>query len=423
MNKTVYTDAVLGESCHSVTLPNGLKIFVSEKKNFKTCYAVFGTKYGSIDTEFSRDGKAFTKVPEGIAHYLEHKLFESEDGDAFTRYSKTGANANAFTSFDRTCYLFSCADRFYDNLEILLDFVQTPYFTEQTVKKEQGIIGQEIRMYDDSAPWCVLFNMLSAMYESHPVRIDIAGTVQSIAEINADLLYECYNTFYNPSNMFVCIAGSLNADEVIDYIEKSVKPSPATEIIRRFPPEPDGVLKPYVEKEMPVAKPIFCFGFKEQCDGERTLRESVLSELLIEIIAGEASPLYEKMVQSGLINDEFDSEYFQGNGYATPIWQGESNDPGAVAEEIKGEVSRLKKEGIDEELFESVRRTLYGAAIKRYNTVDAIVMNLVDCAMDGTGPYDDVDILRSVTKSDVEERLTLLREDNTVLSVILPKRV
>ena len=159
-----------------------------EKAGFNSSYAIFGTKYGSIDTTFSVNGEE-TTVPEGIAHFLEHKLFESEDGDAFSKYAKTGAYANAFTSFDRTCNLFSCSDKFYDNLDILLSFVQSPYFTEETVKKEQGIIGQEIRMYDDSPGWRVMFNMLTAMYRNHPVRIDIAGTVESIAEIDYDLLY------------------------------------------------------------------------------------------------------------------------------------------------------------------------------------------------------------------------------------------
>ncbi len=419
---TVYTDKALPEHCVSTVLDNGLKIFITEKKSFNTVYAIFGTKYGSVDTCFSRNGGEELAVPEGIAHYLEHKLFESENGDAFARFSATGANANAFTSFDRTCYLFSCADKFYENLGILLDFVQSPYFTEQTVQKEQGIIGQEIRMYDDSAPWCVLFNMLSQMYENHPVRIDIAGTVESIAKINADLLYECYNTFYNPANMFVCIAGNVDADEVIKYIEKSIKPQEPVNIRRVVFPESDSVKSYYIEKEMAVAKPIFCFGFKEHCEGERSLKEGICSEMLLDILAGDTSPLYESLIKQGLINDEFDSEYFQGNGYAAPIFQGESDDPRAVADAIKAEVERLKTEGIDEKIFESARRSLYGSAIKRYNTVDGIVMSLVDCAMFDYGPYDDIDILRTLKKEDVEERLALLDAERSVLSVIVPKK-
>ncbi len=422
MIKKVFSDRSVPEKVVSAVLDNGLKIFVLEKKSFNSCYAIFGTKYGSIDTCFSRNGEKEISVPEGIAHYLEHKLFESEDGDAFARFSETGANANAFTSFDRTCYLFSCADRFDQNLDILLDFVQSPYFTEQTVQKEQGIIGQEIRMYDDSAPWCVLFNMLGAMYETHPVRIDIAGTVESISHITADLLYECYNTFYNPANMFVCVAGNLDADEVIERVSGAIKTQTPIKITRNSFSESSGVKENYVEKRMEVAKPLFCFGFKEECEGERSLKECICSELMLDVLAGDTSPLYEKLTEKGLINDEFESEYFQGNGYAVPIFQGESSDPEAVKRAICDEIERLKSEGIDEKLFESARRSLYGTAIKRYNSVEGIVMSLVDCAMSDFGPFDDIEILRTVTKRDVEQRLLLLCEQSSVLSVIAPKR-
>ena len=180
MTKT-YT-LVTGEALHRIDHASGLTIFVYPKKSYRSSYAMFGTRYGSVDTAFIKDGKR-VEVPAGIAHYLEHKLFENEDCDAFERYAKTGASANAFTSFDVTAYLFGCADHFFESLEILLDFVQKPYFTEATVQKEQGIIGQEIRMCDDSPDRRVLFNLLRAMYREHPVRIDIAGTVESIAQI------------------------------------------------------------------------------------------------------------------------------------------------------------------------------------------------------------------------------------------------
>ena len=422
MIKKVYNDSVLAERVVSATLDNGLKIFVAEKKDFKSNFAVYGTKYGSIDTAFSKNGGKTVAVPEGIAHYLEHKLFESEDGDAFTRFAATGANANAFTSFDRTCYLFSCADRFDDNLDILLDFVQSPYFTEQTVQKEQGIIGQEIRMYDDSPQWCMLFNMLEAMYENHPVRIDIAGTVESISHITAELLYECYSTFYNPANMFVCVAGNVNADEVIERVASAIKAAEPVTIERAAFFEKNGVKTNYVEKQMEIAKPLFSFGFKEECEGERSLKECICSDIMLDILAGDTSPLYETLTEKGLINDEFDSEYFQGNGYATAIFQGESDDPRAVADAICAEVERLKAEGIPEDIFESARRSLYGTAVKRYNNVEAITMSLVDCAMSDFGPFEDIDILRGLTKRDIEQRLSLLSSECSVLSVILPKR-
>ena len=200
MEKKIVKNERTGEQYTYVKHPTGLDIYIWKMEDYSTSYALFGTKYGSINTKFKTKNETdFITVPNGIAHYLEHKLFENEDCDVFSLYAKTGASANAYTSFDKTCYLFSCTDNVYESLEILLSFVQSPYFTEETVQKEQGIIGQEIRMYDDNAGWRVFFNMLQGMYQNHPVKIDIAGTVESIAKINADLLYQCYNTFYNLS--------------------------------------------------------------------------------------------------------------------------------------------------------------------------------------------------------------------------------
>lgn len=410
----------IGESYIKATLSSGLKIYILEKPQYNSSYAIFGTKYGSIDTCFAVDGEE-TRVPEGIAHFLEHKLFESEDGDAFTKYAKTGAYCNAFTSFDRTCYLFSCSEKFYENLDILLSFVQSPYFTKETVEKEQGIIGQEIRMYDDNPGWRVMFNMLKGMYHNHPVRIDIAGTVDTIAKIDDELLYKCYNTFYNPANMFICIAGNVDAESVLKQIKDSVKSKEPVEITRINDTEPEEVVKPYVSQKLAVAQPIFCLGYKEKITSpERTLKEKVTTALLIEILAGDASPLYKKLITAGLINDEFSAEYFNGNGYAAVIFEGESSDPERVAEEIKAEVERLKTEGIDKKLFSAIRCGMYGNAIRMFDSVEAIAMQFVDCAVCDTGLFDEIKYLRSVTVEDVYKRLQTLDGEKTVLSVIKP---
>ncbi len=415
-----YFESEIGESYILAEHSSGLKIYILEKPQYNTAYALFGTKYGSIDNCFSVDGEK-CEVPEGIAHFLEHKLFESEDGDAFTKYAETGAYANAFTSFDKTCYLFSCSNRFYENLDILLNFVQSPYFTEATVQKEQGIIGQEITMYDDSPAWRVMFNMLLAMYKNHPVRIDIAGTVKSISQINAGLLYKCYNTFYNPSNMFLCIAGNVNTEKILEMVEKSIKPCDKKEIVRIMPNEEDVVKVDYVEQNLEVAQPMFCFGYKENADKKRSVKNRVCTAVLLEIIAGDASPLYKKLTNDGLINDEFSFEYFVGEGYAAVIFEGESNNPKAVAEEIKQEVARLKAEGIDKKLFSAVRCGLYGNAIRIFNSVEGIAMQLADCAMNDSCLFDDIKYLKSITVDDVYKRLDLLDNDKTVLSVINPK--
>ena len=420
MQKQIF-ESEIGESYIKSIHPSGLKIYILEKPQYNSAYAVFGTKYGSIDTCFSVNGEK-TQVPEGIAHFLEHKLFESEDGDAFTKYAATGAYANAYTSFDRTCYLFSCSDRFYDNLGILLDFVQSPYFTAETVQKEQGIIGQEIRMYDDSPDWRVMFNMLLAMYKNHPVRIDIAGTVESIAKIDDKLLYKCYNTFYNPSNMFICIAGNVNADKVLSRINSAVKTNAPIEIERIGCDEPDEVVDSYVEQQLAVAQPMFCFGYKESMDKpERSVKEKVSTALLLEIIAGDSSPLYKKLINDGLINDEFSFEYFTGHNYSAVIFEGESSDPKRVAEEIKAEIERLKADGIDKKLFSAVRCGMYGEAVRSFNSVQSIATQLVSCAMSDSGLFDELKYIKSATPEDVYKRLSLLDNDKTVLSVINPE--
>ena len=419
--KKEFFENEIGEAYVKATLDNGLKIFILEKPQYKSAYALFGTKYGSIDTIFNVNGKE-TAVPEGIAHFLEHKLFESEDGDAFTKFAKTGAYANAFTSFDKTCYLFSCSDRFYENLDILLSFVQSPYFTEATVQKEQGIIGQEIRMYDDSPAWRVMFNMLMAMYHNHPVRIDIAGTVESIAKIDYKLLFDCYNTFYNPSNMFICIAGNVDTDTCLEQIEKGIKPTSANEFIRIKPEVPFEVVPNYSELSLEVAQPMFCFGFKQKVDETSlTVKEKIIMAMLLNIISGDASPLFKELTNKGLINDEFESEHFCGDGYSALIFEGESSDPKAVAEEIKNEIQRLKRDGIDKKLFSAIRASMYGSAIRMFNNVESIAMSLTDCAMNDTSLFDELKYLRTITLEDVSRKLKCFDTENTVLSVINPK--
>ncbi len=420
MKKEIFNND-LTEGYIKATLDNGLQVFILEKPMYNSSYAIFGTKYGSIDTCFDVNGKE-TAVPEGIAHFLEHKLFESEDGDAFSRFSQTGAYANAFTSFDKTCYLFSCTDKFYENLEILLDFVQSPYFTDATVKKEQGIIGQEIKMYDDSPAWRVMFNMLMALYHNHPVRIDIAGTVDSIAQIDYTLLYDCYNTFYNPANMFICIAGNVDADTCLEQIEKGIKNTSAVEIKRIMPQEPNPVVTHYTEQSLEVAQPMFCLGFKEDLNSEElTVKDKIITALALEIIAGDTSQLYKSLFNEGLINDEFGTEHFNGNGYSALIFEGESANPKQVEAAIKEEIERLKTEGIDKKLFGAVRAAMYGSAIRLFDSVESIAMQFVDCAMNSYGLYDEIKYLKSVTIDDVKRKIDEIDCSNTSLSVINPK--
>ena len=296
MNKEILTNERLGEQYIRVVHPSGLTILLCPMPDFATTYALFGTNYGSVDNCFKTDPEAeFIKLPDGIAHFLEHKLFESEDGDAFSLFAETGASANAYTSFDKTCYLFSCTDAFIPSLKALLTFVQAPYFTQQTVEKEQGIIGQEIRMYEDSPGWQVTFQLLEALYHDNPVKVDIAGTVESIAQIDADLLYRCYHTFYNLSNMVLSIAGKFDPDEALAVIEENLKPAEPKSIF--FPPytEPAEPVTSFAQREMDVSMPLFQLGFKIPPEEEPAafLRQQYELEMLHELLAGTTSSFYE----------------------------------------------------------------------------------------------------------------------------------
>lgn len=414
----------LGESYFEIDHPSGLKILVYPKKNYAATYAVFGTRYGSIDTEFRLNGEEkFTCVPEGIAHFLEHKLFESEDLDAFERYAKTGASANAYTSFDKTCYLFSCTGKFQESLEILLDFVTHPYFTEKTVQKEQGIIGQEIQMCRDEAGWEALFSLLRAMYKTHPVRIDIAGTVESIAEITPELLYKCYETFYNFSNMVLCVAGNVTLDEVLSVADRLLKPQKPIQIERKFHREPREVAESYTEETLSVAFPIFSLGFKEAVETpERSLREILISDIILEAVAGKTSAFYSELLEAGLINTSFESEYFCGYGYAAWIFTGESPDGREMQKRITARIRALQESGISKADFERIRKKLYGRSIMQFNDIDGIANAMVSAYFCKEGLFDETEILQSLTLDEVNARLrTALQTDCASLSVIKPE--
>ena len=415
---------LLNDSYYEIDHSSGYKIFVYPKENYSSSYAIFGTKYGSIDTIFRKEGQeSFTEVPEGIAHFLEHKLFESEELDAFARYAKTGASANAYTSFDKTCYLFSCTDNFEASLEILFDFVQNPYFTEQTVQKEQGIIGQEIRMYEDEPGWESLFQLLRAMYSKHPVRIDIAGTVESISHITADLLYECYNTFYNPSNMALAVAGNVTVEQVLKVADRMLKPKESKKIERKFMEESESVVEKTVIKNLSVSMPIFAIGYKEAIRTPvRSLKETVVSNLLLDIIAGKTSALYEELLNEGLINTTFDTEYFEGYGYSAHIFSGESNEYEKVRERINEYLRKVIEDGVNEDDFNRIKRKHYGNFIMSFNDIDAISNSLIGSYFDGEGLFEQLSVLESITLDDVNERLrSAINIENSSMSIIKQK--
>jgi predicted Zn-dependent peptidase len=411
------------ESYIKITHDSGLDIYIKPMENYSSAYALFGTKYGSINNRFKTDDDAdFVDVPDGIAHYLEHKLFENEDCDAFARYAKTGASANAYTSFDRTAYLFSAAENIYESLEILLDFVQDPYFTEETVAKEQGIIGQEIRMYDDDPNWRVIFNMLKCLYHTHPVKIDIAGTVESIAKITPELLYKCYGAFYNLNNMVLSIAGNVDEQKVMAVCDKYLKKNIDKKLTTSFAPEPVTIVSKDIEMTSEVSIPMFNLGYKAEPEyGYAKLKAEAETNIILELLCGSSSDLYEKMYNSELINSQFSTEVFDGPGYFCSIIGGESRNPNAVRDMINDEIARVKTEGFDTSAFEASKKAYYGSLIWDLNRAESYASNMLVSAFDGLTAYDLIDIVADITIDDIKKRIIRQFDpEKCALSVVNP---
>lgn len=413
---------LLGDVVYSIKHDSGLTILVMPKPGYSSAYAVFATKYGSIDTSVKNGNGGFDPIPEGTAHFLEHKLFECEDLDAFERFSKTGASANAYTSFDRTAYLFSCSQNFEDSLEVLIDFVQKPYFTQQTVEKEQGIIGQEIRMYKDSADWEVMFNLLTALYSDHPVRIDIAGTQDSIAQISADLLYQLYRNFYNLNNMVLSVCGNVDVDTVLRVVDKTLIPAPGVPVERNFIRESPVPCKKYIEESLDVAQKQFLLGFKEDIDTpERTLEEETATEIMLDTLFSKSSKLYNSLLRQELIDMSFSTEYFDGFGYACVLMGGTSKDPQKVSEILINAIEEAKKTGIDPADYERARRRLYGRTVMSYNSVEGIANIMMGLHFSDNKPFSELECFKNITIDTVNERLKKLSADYSALSVINPR--
>jgi Peptidase M16 inactive domain./Insulinase (Peptidase family M16). len=403
---------------------SGLNVYVMPKKGFIKQYAMFATHYGSNDSQFIVPGeKNKTLVPDGIAHFLEHKMFEEEEGSIFEEFSKNGASANAYTNFTTTAYLFSSTDNFYDNLKLLLDFVQRPYFTDENVEKEKGIIAQEIRMYDDDPSWRLFFNMLGGLYHLHPVKVDIAGTIESISKIDKDILYKCYRTFYHPSNMVLFAVGDIDINKVLDIVNNSVKADKRQgEIKRIYPNEPESINKNYVEQKMAVSMPLFNIGFKDNdvgYGGKKLLKKDIVTQICLEILAGRSSDLYEELYNDGLIDSTFDTEYVGEIDHGYSIIGGQSNDPEAVKQAVLDKISKV--DSIDDSDLNRIKRKITGRFLKSFNSVESISHNFITYYMRGINILDYTTTIEEITHEDVINRFkTFFNEKNCVLSVIKP---
>jgi len=424
MNLTKIENTQLGEVMYAGEHKSGLGVFIIPKKGFLRKYAVIGTRYGSIDNKFiPRDGDGAIEVPDGIAHFLEHKLFEQPDGtNAFDKFSKYGADANAFTSFNCTCYLFSCTNNFNENLEHLLSYVQQPYFTDENVQKEQGIIGQEIRMYDDDPDWQVQFNLLKALYKNNPVNIDIAGTTDSIAKIDKDILYKCYNTFYDPSNMSLCVVGDIDVDEVSDIIENTVKgDGRGSKAVSVYPQEPEGAYKNEIRSKLDVSIPLFNMGYKDNCQhtGDDLIKNEIAMKILTKIIAGDSSHLYTDMYEDGIINSSFDTDVMCEPQFSCVIFGGESEKADEVCSRIQSRVEYYKENGICKEDFERVRKAVLGSYARTFNDVRNIGNMVVKNILNGVNPFKFYEVFETVDIEYVTERfIDVFRKENLAVSIV-----
>lgn len=409
---------------------NGLDVYILPKKGFNKTFATFTTKYGSVDNWFIPLGKQdYDKVPDGIAHFLEHKMFEKEDGDVFQLFSKQGASANAFTSFTRTAYLFSCTSNFEKNLTTLIDFVQEPYFTEATVEKEKGIIGQEINMYDDNPDWRLYFGTIANMFHNHPVKIDIAGTIESIDKITKDMLYECYNTFYHPSNMLLFVVGAVDPEQTMELIRssqnsKSYKEAP--EIKRKNDPEPDDVEKQKQIIRMNVSTPKVLVGLKagnNNLTGEELLKNELTINLLLDILFGRSSDMYENLYSNGLIDGTFSYDYTQEQDFGFAMIGGDSGKPDELAEKIISYLLEKKEQdGITEETLMRTKKKKIGGFLRSLNSPEYIANSFTRYAFYNTSLFEIVPVLESITLEDIQKAARdLISKERITVCQVLPK--
>lgn len=413
----------LGERCWQEVLPNGLCVRVVPKPGFARRYAFLGVNFGSIDTQFTLGGVRY-RVPDGIAHYLEHKMFDLPEDNAMNLFAAHGGSPNAFTGYAMTAYYFDCTEEFEENLKILLRLVTEPYFTPESVEKERGIIAQEIRMYEDSAESRVVEDLFAGMFRSHPVRVPIAGTVESIAEITAQSLYDCHAAFYQPGNMVLCVAGDVDPEAVV-RIAREGTPAQAGVLPQRDYGAPEAPTCPRrrMERTMEVAMPTFAIGFKCPPPEAEPLRREIIGEIAAEILAGESSALYQRLYEQGLIDAGFSVGYESVKDACLLSATGDSRDPEAVLQALLDEAARIAKAGFDRAQFDRLVRSAVGRRTRDLDSFESICY-----LMGGSYYFDGVDYLRfpeayaSVAPEDVRRFLTeTVRPERAALSVVRPK--
>ena len=416
------------EKLYMEKLENGLTVMLIPKRGTQKKYMIWGTNYGSNDSTFIVPGEETeTTVPNGVAHFLEHKLFEQENGtNSLDVLTALGVNANAYTTNDHTAYLFECTDNFFPAMDELMDYVQHPYFTDENVEKEKGIIGQEIMMYDDYPDWKVYLNAINAMYHNHPIKIDVVGTIETVNQINKEILYKCYQTFYNPSNMVLVICGDFVPEEMLEEVKKRLINTKANgEIKRIYPEEPEKIVKERVEQKLEVSTPIYTIGIKDsrkKCSLENKneiVKKHIAIEILLNLIIGRSSNLYKKLYQEELTYSQPSLDYEFSKNYAHILIAGQSKDPEKIYELFKQEVRKFKEQGINVEDFERIKKMIYGGYVKEFNDVSDIARMFLADYFKGINSFDYLEEMESINVEYLEQVLkNVFREDKMVISIV-----
>lgn len=415
------------EKCYMEKLENGLQVIIIPKKEIQKKYIIWATKFGSIDNTFidSTTGEKVV-IPDGVAHFLEHKMFEQKNGvDSLYVLMALGLDANAYTTNDHTAYLFECTDHFYEGLDELMDYVQNPYFTDQNVEKEKGIIGQEIGMYDDDPGWQLYINAMDCLYEKNPIKVDTAGTVETISGINPEMLYKCYNTFYHPSNMVLTVVGDFEPEAILAEIKKRLKDNEARgEITRIYPEEKLEINKKYAEKEMEVSLPLFMIGFKDNIKDKynEVVKRHIAIEIILNMLIGKSSNLYNELYKEGYLLSQSDLEYEFGNEYSHVLIGGQSKNPQKVYEKIAEKIQEMRNNNINVQEFERIKKKIYGDYAVEYNNVADIGRMFTSDYIKGINSFEYMDKFEEIDAEYAKQVLKeIFTEDKMIMSVIKGK--
>lgn len=413
------------EKAYIETLENGLTVMIIPKKNARKKYVIWGTHFGSIDNHFIMPGtEEEVYIPDGVAHFLEHKMFEQENGtNSLDTLMAMGIDANAYTTNDHTAYLLECTDHFDEGLTELMDYVQHPYFTDQNVEKEKGIIGQEINMYDDDPGWQLYMNAMNCLYQENPIKIDIAGSIESISKIDPDVLYKCYQTFYHPSNMILVLCGDFEPEALLKQVKQHLVPKENQgEIKRIYPPKEEKIHQKYASKKMEVSTPIFMIAYKDaEANLQNIVKKHIAIEIILNMLVGKSSDFYQELYEEGMLLSQPDVDYEFSKQYAHILISGASKNPKKVEEKLVEAVQKMQENGIDEEHFERIKRKIYGDYVVEYNSVANIARMFLADSLKQINSFDYIEEFDTVTKEYTQGVLKeIFQEENRIMSVIEP---